>query len=203
MNKLVSAIYPNLCIFCEAKLQEDFCAACYEKYKVSNQDELAIATALRYEEDVKNAVWQFKFRSNFFAARQLSEYMKIAVCDKFKDIDFDCVSYVPLTKKKERSRGYNHAKILAEALAKKLSLECKVTLKKVLETKDQHDLSLKDRVANLNGAFEAVLNTEGMKILLVDDVLTSGNTIKECTKVLCQNESCNVYSVVAAKVLEK
>ncbi len=199
MNRFIKSIYPNLCIFCGESLQGDFCESCFSKFAAKPLSDEFITAALRYEDEVKNAIWRFKFRENFFAARQLSEYMKIAVLDKFCDVEIDFVSYVPQTKKKERRRGYNHGEILAKAVADKLSVECKPALIKVLETKDQHDLSFKDRVNNLDGAFKSVLDANGQNILLVDDVLTSGNTIKECVRVLSQIKDCNIYTVVATK----
>ncbi len=201
MNKFIKAIYPNLCIFCGERLEGDFCAPCAKKHKTNADSEGFSVAALRYEEEVKNAVWRFKFRSDFFAVRQLSEYMKIAVLEKFSDVEFDFATYVPQTKKKERRRGYNHGKLLAEAVAKKLGINCETALLKVRETKDQHQLDFKARTSNLSGAFKNVCETKGKKILLVDDVITSGNTILECKKVLCEEGECEVYVVVAAKVM--
>ncbi len=91
------------------------------------------------------------------------------------------------TPQEKRERGYNQSKILAEEISKTVSvpLMSKVLIRKK-KTKDQTHLSPEERERNVKGAFvvRANLTLQGKKVILVDDVMTTGATLKECARVL-------------------
>jgi len=107
---------------------------------------------------------------------------------------------VPLSTKRLRKRGYNHAKLLAQGLSKNLNLKIMEVLQRVKETKTQHGLKLKDRKENLKGAF--ILNTKCLMpdtIFLVDDILTSGSTLLEAARILKRNGAKKVWGLTLAR----
>jgi len=108
---------------------------------------------------------------------------------------------IPLHKKRLRSRGYNHAKLLAEGLSKKLDLRLIETLERTRETKSQFGLNLKDRKENLKDAF--ILNTKykilNTNVFLVDDILTTGSTLLEAANVLKRNGVKKVWGLALAR----
>jgi len=108
---------------------------------------------------------------------------------------------IPLYKERLRQRGYNHAQLLAEGLAKKFNLELIDALQRVKTTKSQFGLKLEDRKENLKNAF--ILNPEykirNANIFLVDDILTTGSTLLEAAKILKRNGAKKVWGVVLAR----
>jgi competence protein ComFC len=102
-----------------------------------------------------------------------------------KNYDFKSysISFVPVTKRKLIDRGFNQSEVLAEKLAKNLNLKIFSDLIKSKDTEDQTKLDFEKRLNNLNGVFK-VKSSPPKKIILVDDVKTTGATLKECAKVL-------------------
>jgi competence protein ComFC len=98
----------------------------------------------------------------------------------FKDYS---LSFVPVTKRKLIDRGFNQIEVLAEKLAKNLNLKIFSDLIKIKETEDQAKLDFEKRLDNLKDAFK-VKSPPPKKIILVDDIKTTGTTLKECSKVL-------------------
>ena len=100
---------------------------------------------------------------------------------------YDLITWVPLSKKRLRKRGYDQAKLLAADTAKALGTKAVATLKKAKDTAAQSELGGKDeRRANISGAYEILdkaLIAE-KRILLIDDIATTGSTLSECARCL-------------------
>jgi len=109
---------------------------------------------------------------------------------------------IPLTMKKERKRGFNQAKEIAKELSNKLELPLiDDVLLKIKETLPQVDLEENLRIQNPKGSF-LVKNEHkimGKKILLVDDVYTTGSTMEECSKILRDAGAKEVWGVAIAR----
>ncbi|GAC1413361.1 MAG: hypothetical protein NVSMB66_5110 [Candidatus Doudnabacteria bacterium] len=123
--------------------------------------------------------------------------------DLIKDLDFYCaeimfqylrqnnlqfsddwlVTYVPMHKTKQQLRTFNQSQLIAEKLSILLGLPCFSILNKVKRTASQMTLKKEQRLTNLNNVFDS-FNCEGKKILLIDDVFTTGTTLNECKKAL-------------------
>jgi ComF family protein len=107
---------------------------------------------------------------------------------------------IPITKDREKKRGYNQSMILSKNIANKLDLKVLSCLERVKETRSQVGLTKKERGDNMKGAFR--VNTKYKKqttILLVDDVLTSGTTMNEAAKVLKKAGAKSVWALAFAK----
>lgn len=118
----------------------------------------------------------------------------------------DCAVYVPCDKKTLRRRGYNQVKLLADALTKRTNLPVlKDAVKKVKATEVQKGLNKEGRAKNLKGCFKvtnaAAIN--GKKVLVLDDVLTTGATADEMCKVLLKAGASEVYVATVASVEDK
>ena len=115
---------------------------------------------------------------------------------------FDAVFPVPLHRKRERERGYNQAELIAQPLAKLLDLPCETS---VLERKrprpDKHILSLKERWDSVRGAFATQNGSkvDKLRVLLVDDVFTTGATLNACAKVLRKAGAKSVIGLTIAR----
>jgi competence protein ComFC len=98
----------------------------------------------------------------------------------FKDYS---LAFVPITKRKLIDRGFNQSEVLAQKLAKNLNLKIFSDLIKIKDTEDQAKLNFEKRLNNLKDIFK-VKSHSPKKIILVDDIKTTGTTLKECAKVL-------------------
>lgn len=133
----------------------------------------------------------------------LKEYfadLLIKKCADFSDAEGIC--YVPMTARAERRRGYNQAKLLAEALGERLNLPVlDSALEKLKETAEQKSLDRKEREQNLKGCFRAErAQIEGKTLILVDDVMTTGSTAEAAIKQLKKRGAKKVYFATAASV---
>ena len=113
-----------------------------------------------------------------------------------KNLSEEVLTYVPMYKSRERKRGYNQSKILAENIAKKLDLRCIDVFEKVKDTKFQVGLKKDQREENLKNAF-AVKNIPE-EIIIVDDVITTGTTIFELVKIAKKSGIKKVTALIAA-----
>ena len=125
-----------------------------------------------------------------------------AMTDKCRELkDADCISYIPMTEKAERKRGYNQSRLLAEEIAERLNLPIVKVLEKVKETKEQKSLTKKERESNLKGCFAArKADCEGRTFIIVDDVMTTGATAGEAARILKRKGAKKVYIATMASV---
>jgi competence protein ComFC len=113
----------------------------------------------------------------------------------FKDYS---LAFVPVTKRKLIDRGFNQSEVLAEKLAKNLNLKIFSDLIKIKDTEDQAKLDFEKRLNNLKDAFK-VKSFPPKKIILVDDIKTTGSTLKECAKVL---KKAGAKEIIALTILK-
>lgn len=144
-----------------------------------------LISCVKYEGQVRNTIRAYKFwnRPDYHLG-----FSKLA-CEilETSDVCFDAIIPIPLSKKSFKARGYNQS----ELISKRISMYFDVPifddlLIKIRETKRQSELKLEYRKKNIKGAFD-VFNPkriEGLHILLVDDIFTSGNTMREASKML-------------------
>lgn len=153
-----------------------------------------------YDEPLKSALYEFKYKNQrdyavFFAECMDRNYGKV-----IKRLHIDGMVPVPLHPHKRRVRGYNQAQLLAEAFSKRIGIPVyKKQLLRVVETNPQKELNARDRMKNLKSAFQLDMNAIKLKkVLLVDDIYTSGATIEACTKVLLEAGTEEVYYISVA-----
>ncbi|MGN1194757.1 MAG: ComF family protein [Acutalibacteraceae bacterium] len=159
-----------------------------------------IVAVFVYTGIIKTRICDFKFcgerkESDFFSSEMSSKF-----CEAFPLVKADIVTFVPMTEKSERERGYNQSKLLALGVSKRLLVPCEQLLVKNRETGRQRDLTAKERQNNLDGAFSkkenAVIN--GKTVILCDDIKTTGTTLSKCVSVLKENGAKEVYCLCAA-----
>ena len=139
---------------------------------------------MRYEGPCRELIIRYKF----LALPQLSKFMGVELArlvkGEYSEFDFDFISYVPMNFVKKLHRKYNPAQLLAEEISKELRIPLASTMSKRFTFKQQKMLNKKERIKFVKGKFKAKQNLKGKKILLVDDVFTTGATLNECCKVL-------------------
>lgn len=153
------------------------------------------ATYLR-NENAKKLVHELKYHGYFAIAPTLAEYM-VSCLGRTK---FDLVAFVPITKKRLRKRGYNQSKELAKSISKLTGRPLLEGFQKVKETKTQVGLKKRARGGNLVGAFCYYgADLKNKRVLLVDDVKTTGATLNACAQELKRAGATSVWGLVFAK----
>lgn len=151
----------------------------------------------------QQGVYGIKLANRKYAAEYFSGRMAYCVKRDFTNVNFDFITAVPMSKKKKRKSGFNHAELLAVGVSKILGIQTDFKLlKKVKENKSQHILTLKERVENVSGIYRAN-ECEGKTVLLIDDIKTTGATLNECAKQLLLSGATTVYCATALITAKK
>jgi len=204
------------CLGC-GKLSEEgrFCKKCRPEFSLKG-----VMVATHFEGPVKELIHHFKYESLKDLKVLLSRFLVKRLKEGDNPQDF-LIAYTPLSRARKRWRGYNQSELLAEKVAGETSLELvRDLLIKTKNTKPQIELKRKERLKNLRGTI--MLNQKltdkipfpsclpgldpgssnylkGKRILLVDDVVTTGATLNECAKVLRESGAKEVWGLVIAK----
>lgn len=149
-----------------------------------------------YSGALKDAIHLLKYKNGKALAPYLARFLSNSLSDFIDDVDR--IAFVPLTKYKEATRGYNQSRLIAEELAKLHNKPLYTGLLKVKDIQEQNKLGLSDRSSNVKGAFGANLPLSG-KIVLVDDVYTTGSTANECALALKQSGASEVLILTVAR----
>lgn len=161
------------------------CPSCYELvnknptfyYDIEDLDDLLVAST--YAGIMRRLIIDFKFKGKLSYGEIISEIMIEKLLER--NLSEVVLTFVPMHPRRERERGYNQSKILAETIGKELDLKCQEVFEKVKDTKFQVGLKKDQRQENLKNAFAVKKAPE--EIIIVDDVITTGTTISELVKV--------------------
>jgi ComF family protein len=146
---------------------------------------------LKYEGVGKKIVHALKYRGYKRVVERLATPLMLQVLD---DGRFDAIVPVPLHRLRLRKRGFNQAELLARGVAEKIKATVSDTLEVVRSTRDQVELSAAQRRANVTGAYTATVPLRG-RILLIDDVFTTGATMSACAGTLVRAGAEEVHAL--------
>lgn len=189
------------CPLCGRKLEEyGLCHECLGLinreptyyYDIEGLDDLIVAST--YSGIMRRLIIDFKFKGKVSYKDVISDIMTEKILEK--NLKNEVLTYVPMHKNKEGERGYNQSKLLAEKIASNLDLSCQDVFEKLRDTKFQVGLKKLDREENLRDAFRVKDYAE--EIIIVDDVITTGATIAELTKVAKKAGIKKVTALIAA-----
>lgn len=211
LNYLIDIIFPPHCIFCNEVTypNEVCCESCLPS--VSQREpiiklysgEFAFSyffAPFYYELGADNAVRRLKFKLEADNAKGLARYMAKTL-SLLKSVQFDYIIAVP-SYKDDSEQEFDHADLIARSLSKLTDIPLvENTLIKVKKTSKQHNISASERRYNLLNAFKVTTNQTiiGRRVLLVDDVFTTGSTMQECSKTLLEAGVYEVGAIVGAK----
>ncbi len=196
-NPLLSLFIPSSCIFCDEELTSDrrsICAPCYDKLPQLSQSLLQVLKdeitpqyfnnlfiVFEFSKEIQTMIHLLKYKRYLTFA----EYFASSIRKQIAKPVYDWVTAVPLNPVRYRERGYNQSALIAKSLANLLSVPFKEDiLERKKRTVSQTGLSREARRSNVRDAFHLLRTAEGKRILLVDDVITTGSTLNECAKVL-------------------
>lgn len=187
-------LFPPKCILCRKLLREeelDLCHSCrsdtpFLSGKNVKLPHLAHWTSLWYYEDtVRRSILRYKF---YFKRSYGESYGRLLAMKLLSDgIKFDILTWVPVSALRKWRRGYDQAELLARFTARELGVPPRPCLKKIRHTPPQSRMgAAAARRANVLGAYRCINPEEvrGKRVLLLDDVLTTGATAGECARVL-------------------
>lgn len=194
----VSFITQPVCMRCGKPLESDIEEFCHDCTGKSFYFKRGVA-AFSYSKAMKHSMYGFKYNNR----REYGDFYAHTIWEKSGHIidnwNCDALIPVPLHSKRQRKRGYNQATVLAKSLAGYLKLPVdEDILKRVKNTSPQKALEAKERKNNIEKAFQTSVNgIKYKKVILVDDIYTTGATIDECAKVLREAGVFEVYFITA------
>ena len=222
---LIDFVFPSHCYVCNvhlpdpeeyicpgcldslALLPEPFCAECkeikinQEPHRRCNTFSQRAYALLNYDEKTAILIHKFKYENRMglgeiLAGKLAFRLTQVGFCD------FDLVAPVPLYHSRKRERGYNQAELIAKVISSINGwlLSAKI-LKRIRNTQDQTHLSAPERRENVKGAFKVCggIDITGKKVLLVDDVITTGATLEECARSLKEDGAKSVSACTLAR----
>jgi ComF family protein len=151
----------------------------------------------RYSGSLEKVLHAFKFERHDFLNDPLASLLE----ELIGDMTFDALVPVPMSRAKERKRGYNQAERLARALSQRTNIRCELLLSKRAERATQSRLPRAERAKNVRGAFKASERANGKAILLVDDICTTGETLRVSADELLRAGAARVAAVTVAKTV--
>ena len=194
LDWLLDLIYPPKCVFCGGLLhsgETDLCGKC--RHSLPNFDGSVKRgkyyrqcwPVYTYEGAVVESIHRFKFGG---MQQYAAAYGRLIAAMLLRcRVEFDVLTWVPISPKRRRKRGYDQSWLIAKTVAGELKVPCVRTLEKHLDNKPQsRQKDAASRQANVRSAYRSVSpeNFAGKRVLLIDDIITTGATLSECSKVL-------------------
>lgn len=192
-RKILDFFMPRRCPFCGAVAgRELLCEKCEKtlpftgEHAVEETTFARCAAPLYYEGAVRQAILRFKFGRKLGSLPCFGRLMAQCAAENFSG-EFDAITWVPVSKKRLKKRGFDQARYLVASLCVDWHVEPVETLRKVVDNPAQSGIeSPEERRVNVLGVYEAVQPERfaGKRLLLIDDIRTTGATLAECVRVL-------------------
>ena len=193
LSGILNFIYKKSCLICHSRKENSFlCTNCKKEIKFNDFkilkliDNVKIYSCCNYSGIPQKLVRLLKFHNKKFLAKEISDLIYEYINNlniNFSDYEIICV---PLHKKKQRKRGFNQCELISKELSLKLNIPFNFNLiKRIKNTKSMYKLKYKERIENLKDAFFVDINFyNGKKLLIIDDIVTTGTTLNEMIKEL-------------------
>ena len=194
IRRMLEWLFPRKCVLCRKilpKEETDLCRACrvdqpeypFGKKKVPHID--ALTAVWMYEGDVRKSIHRYKFNG---ARHYADVYGRLLAMRILRDLpEAEVITWVPVSRKRKRERGYDQVELLAEAVSAELGIPREALLEKFRDNRANSGLKTPaERRANVLGVYKVPEGTDirGKRVLLLDDIVTTGATASECARVL-------------------
>ncbi len=213
-SALLDWFFPRRCGLCRDILAidtaGDICPDCFENLKYLEEPLCAVSmgaaehvySAAYYEEPMSRGIHNFKFYNKSYLHKPFAAIMMEQMGESLKAENCEIVTSVPMHPIRKRKRGYDQSELLAKEIAKLMELPYVPCLKRIKLTKIQHSMEHNERKTAQLGSF-ACAELHGEKVLLVDDVFTSGATLRECAKVLTEAGASTVCAATLCRAVSR
>jgi len=221
INNIFDFFIPRFCICCDSKLEtsESFvCNSCMLKFNKVPDELLADEYSRKFknsdlisglyshlvfikDSEIQTIIHSLKYQQKFLIGKMLGKLAANGALDKINSWKCNAIIPIPLHKLKKTKRGYNQAYFISKGIADIIELPVvSNAIKRIKFTETQTKLNIKERENNVYNAFK-IRNKNRIKnknLILVDDVITTGATIKECAKILKENGAKNIFAISVA-----
>jgi ComF family protein len=220
-NAFFDFFIPRFCPACNKKLslnESSICSECLssiqraERKRIESEFERKFASSgiisgftslYVFEKDkaLQSFIHSIKYNKRFLNAKYLGKLIGENLEEQIRRWNIDYISAVPLHSLRTAERGFNQSKYIASGIGNALKIKVKNNLlKRTRYTKTQTDLTLEEREINISNAFKAKKKStiKDKTFLLVDDVITTGATVRECGKALLDRGAGKIYACSAA-----
>lgn len=208
IQKLLENIFPICCGVCGRVYKKWICPKCYYnlknefKFIKQKQEDFYLYFMSKYENQVRKLLLKFKFKESAYLASTLVEILNKnqKIVKELKKYDY--IIPVPMHTINKKIRGYNQTEILAKEIEQKIGIKYKKDIiLKIKQNKRQSELKEKERIENVKNVYKLQNKEilENKKILLLDDIYTTGSTIKSCIKELKKSKAKKIDALVIAK----
>lgn len=211
LKEIIKIFYPKTCGICGQKINERYtCRKClniieyYQEMAITPEsvDEKyydRLFSALPYKGNLKSRMLQYKFHGAKYIGVSFAEIL-VELMKKYS-INADIMLAVPISKARLRERGYNQSLVIVKKVSEftKIKYQGNILIK-TKENLRQSELTLQERKHNVKNVY-SIKNIEEIKnkkIILIDDIVTTGATLNECAKILKQN---GAFEVIAITVM--
>ena len=210
-DALLDLLFPPKCAFCGKLLEGpgDVCGDCEKDLPFREEGKIVTAVgeqgfpcavALYYDGMVRDGVRALKFGKKSWRAAVFARYIAQAAAERLGG-EFDAVTFVPVSRRRNFQRGFDQARLLAEAAAKTWGVRAEPTLRKLRHTKAQSSLDdPSERARNVKDAYAALRpeRVKGRRFLLIDDVCTTGSTMAAAASALMEAGAARVVCAALA-----
>lgn len=188
------------------------CSDCYGKLAFTEKGSsfsalepiVYLLSPLEYKNSAMNLLKSLKFRCDFKNSDIVNLIMREFLRDFPHLSDFDLVMPVPLSAERLSDRGYNQSEFIARGISQTIGVELDAkSLVRIRNTKQQSSISRSERIINVQGAFSVKRTLTDKRIILVDDIYTTGHTMKNCAIALKSAGAMEIVGITAAVTLQK
>lgn len=193
----IESIY---CRYCGRKL--DGGNTCYQCSRTNHNNFLFLRSVFMYNDHISSLIIAYKYHNYKYLYKWFSQKMYEKFLNYYEFKGYDSITYIPLSPKRLKERGYNQTEIIAKELSNKTGITfLKDVAIKIKDTKSQVELSKEKRLNNLKDAFKVVNKDKiyGRNIIVIDDVATTMSTLNEFSKVLKESGAKNIACFTIAR----
>lgn len=194
-TRLLTLLYPPKCVLCGKLLADDetdLCRSCRQNAPEYPKGKFKISFVARwtavwyYKDDVRSSMLRYKFLRRYRYGGIYGRLLAMKLLSSGMDA-FDVLTWVPISFRRRWKRGFDQVAVIARSAAKELGCQAQPTLRKIRHNNPQsRQTSSAGRRANVLGAYRVIdpALVAGKRVLLIDDIITSGATVSECAKTL-------------------
>ena len=209
----MNLIYPPKCGICGKICKESLCKKCEKKLESNTIWEIKenqnpyiffeeLISIFKYEGIIRDKIIDYKFNEKSYLYKTFTNFLlkNKKVFEKIQS--YDTIIPVPISEKRKKTRGYNQSLLISREISKKTGIKLQEkNLIKIKNTIEQSKLDKEEREKNVQNVYQ-IKNEEilkNKKILLLDDIYTTGNTVNSCCKILKKAKPKKIGVIVIAK----